>query len=229
MKITVFICFVIVAITSGCERLVINCNFAQNDDYYQCSVLNANVTFSKECREVFGIRGFHSIGKSHNDVKQISFIGKTVKYFPRGITNFFKNIERVDIESASLKEITKDDLKEFGDKLKVLRFPTENQIEIIKADLFIYNKKIEWINLTKNKIKHIENEVFDHLENLQQLHLTDNPCTSSSDEAYERSNLMTVIQSIEEKCKDQSYMIIEKLKEEIDELREKIRRLEKND
>lgn len=233
MKLTLLLCLFMVVYASGCESLVINCKY--DVDYsYQCIVLNNHVTFSKECREIVGIRGFHAIGKSHNDVKQISFIGKTVNYFPRGITKFFENIERVDIESGSLKEITKEDLREFGDKLKILRLPTGNEIEVIEADLFIYNNNLEWINLTNNKIKHIENGVFDHLENLRQLHLTDNPSTSSSDETYERSNLMTVIQSVEGKCKDQSYAFletknaeIEKLKEEIEQLQDEIRRLKK--
>lgn len=233
MKIISALFVAFVTFLSGCKSLVIDCSYNANPNYY-CDTQNTHVTISKECREIAGIRGFHSIGKTNDDVQTIYYQSKTVTYFPRGITKYFKNIDHVHLHTTNLKEITKEDLKEFGEKLKIIKLYSV-QIEIIEADLFTYNKNLELIYLKSNKIKHIANGVFDHLDKLSELYLAGNPCTSSADDADVRSKLITVIRSVEGNCKDQSYMFLEeknaenkKLRKENEILREEIRGLKQN-
>jgi hypothetical protein len=180
---------------------VIDCHYGGSS--YFCEVQNDPVTTSKDSRDITGVRGTHLSGKTNDDVIRFDIISNTVNYFPRGITKYFKNIRIVEIGHANLKEITKEDLKEFGDKLKKL-YLLNNQIEVIEADLFIYNKNLEDISMT-NKIKHIENGAFDHLKNLNTLYLGDNPCTSGGNAyAHSRSDVITLIENVEKKCKEPS-------------------------
>jgi Leucine-rich repeat (LRR) protein len=202
------ILFAVTAIySSGCESLVIDCNY-DNSSLYFCSVQNNPVTTSKDSRDITGVRGTHQSGQTNDDVTKFIIHDKTTNFFPRGITKYFKNIDYVHINYANLKEITKEDLKEFGDKLKELDLDI-NEIEVIEADLFIYNKNLEGIYMSDNKIKHIENGAFDHLKNLIVLYLGDNPCTlSGTFDAYNRSNVIKLIQNVEEKCNDRNIRFI---------------------
>lgn len=65
-------------------------------------------------------------------------------------------------------------------------------------------------NLFKsNIIKHIENGIFDGLKKLKRLELQSIPCTTNKDTTNDGSKIMIVIQSVEEKCKDPSYLYLE--------------------
>lgn len=61
--------------------------------------------------------------------------------------------------------MTKEDLKSFPD-LKQFDFEY-NQIVTVEKELFLYNRKLEYINLNDNKIKHIDPNVLDSLHFLK--------------------------------------------------------------
>jgi hypothetical protein len=223
-QILILIC--IFAVLNKCESIVIDCGNFGGHPYYTCYVKNDQVPTSEDSRDITGIRGNHSIGKTDDDVTHFAIYGKTANFFPRGITKYFKNINYVSINNANLIEISKEDLKEFGDKLKEL-YLQFNKIEVIEADLFTYNKNLQLIDLRVNKIKHIDDGAFDHLKNLNQLILHENPCTPPgiTADAKSRSEVMKLIKTVEEKCKDHSYAFLQGKNDEIKKLREENEKL----
>lgn len=227
MKFLIISLLVITSYLSSTESLVIECTHSGGTGYYYCDVKNLHVTFSKDCRDITGVRGFHLSGKTNSDVNHIYYQAKTVYYLPRGVTKYFQNIERVHISNGNLKEITKENLKEFGDKLKKLEIIAGNQVEVIESDLFIYNKNVELVKIQNNKIKHIANGAFDHLEKLKELHLSGNSCTSSSDDASDRTKIAAVVTNVEKNCKDQSYILLEEKNSRIKILEAQIEQLQK--
>jgi hypothetical protein len=158
------------------ESFTVNCKFSYFNQEYGCDVENIELITSKENRDISQVKSQHLDGKANNDVKWLIFDNKEVKFFPRSLTKFFKNVETVKITNSNLQEITQDDLKEFGKKLKKLCLGG-NEIEFIERNLFKYNANLEEISLTSNKIVYIESRVFDDLKKLSNLNFNNNPCT----------------------------------------------------
>lgn len=196
----------LVLVVGSESSVVIECNF---DDHvvaiyaYRCFVKSYDLPItSKDNREVTEIRGQHLEGKSNDDVATIDSSRLKVKFFPRGLTKFFKNLQTLYITIAELQEITKDDLKEFGGNLKNL-WIYKNEIRVIEADLFEFNPNLEDINLANNKITYIAPGAFGGLEKLHTLELDANPCTKGDTyEKDDRSKVLELIRVAENSCKN---------------------------
>lgn len=138
---------------------------SKNLDEYTCDVQNENLITSKDDRTITSIVGQNKKGFTDSDVLRFTSIHKTVNYFPKDITKFYKNIQIVEIYSGDLKEITKDDLKPFGENLKVLTL-LYNHIEVIESNLFQFNPNLKDVNLGNNRIRHIESGGLNGLQKL---------------------------------------------------------------
>lgn len=185
------------------STLTLDCLYSDHSaEYgYRCQVLNKEFITSKEDREITEVQGDHEEGKNNEDVNWFMAFYKKIHFFPRGVTKFFKNIERVEINAADLKEITKDDLKQFGDNLKEL-WLVDNEIEVIRADLFENNKNLRLISFFNNKINQIDVGAFNGLQSLKSLHLNSNLCTTFENSAYgDREKVLKLIKNVEMKCK----------------------------
>jgi hypothetical protein len=189
-------------LVGGSESLVLECEF--EDDPYGCLVQNSELITSKDIQTIFEVRGQHESGKNNNDVNFFYSHNKKVKFFPRGLTKFFRNIEKVQIYHGKLQEITKEDLKQFGDKLQEL-WLGYNKIRVIEGDLFEFNPNLEEIDLSDNYIVHIESGAFNGLEKLL-IWLESNPCTTGRDDYTEsdRQQVLEIISEVENSCKKET-------------------------
>lgn len=174
---TIFIAVLVISICES-ESLTFNCLFGYHP--YSCKLKKSTQVTSKHDREIFEVRGQHRKGKSNDDVTQFFSYEDEINFLPRGLTKFFKNIEKIFFRHASLQEIKKYDLKEFSDKLKVLDL-AYNEIRVIEKIFFKFNRNLMQIDLSFNKIFHIDSGAFRGLEKLQKLDLTSNPCTITKD------------------------------------------------
>lgn len=187
------------------QSLILECQFESLPFYgYSCKAKNRELVLSKDDREITEVKGQHSDQKTHDDVKCFT-AEAMIKYFPRGLAKFFKNIDCIDIQHSNLQEIKKDDLKEFGDKLRKL-YLTYNQIRVIESDLFENNPNLEEIYLSDNLIRHVESGAFDGLRKFREMFLMDNPCTNDYDFGYNREKVLARIERIEAKCKLSNYV-----------------------
>lgn len=140
--------------------------------------------------------------KTHmfDKVKQVIFERSTIHYIPLGLNYVFENMDTLDISYAQLKTISKEDLEQFGQNLRVL-WLNFNELEKLNADLFIYTPNIEELMLTNNKIRAIESGSLDNLNRLKTLHIQGNPCTTSYDEIDDdRDEVKASVQRIKNSC-----------------------------
>jgi hypothetical protein len=119
----------------------------------------------------------------HHDVVMI--------YFPQKLNDFFANLIAISIEKAKLRKITEEDLKPFDKLIKLfLRF---NEIEVLGANLFANNLKLQRINIEDNKIVHVDSSVFANLKDLKFLDFDDNKCHSGSADDNRFKVLMLIL------------------------------------
>lgn len=142
--------------------------------------------------------GEHQDGKSNDDVHHFSSSGKALNKFPRNLEKIFKNLDSIEINAAKISTLENKDLMAFKGQLKWLNF-TDNNIEVIEANLFEFNPNLEKINLDGNQIKFVGNGAFDNLHNLSSLEFK-NPCYSGS--ASNHSEVVKLITEIKNNCID---------------------------
>ncbi|KAG5676472.1 hypothetical protein PVAND_006304 [Polypedilum vanderplanki] len=99
----------------------------------------------------------------------------TIKYFPKYLNHFLPFLRKIFIEKALL-EVHKEDLEQFLNLEEL--YLSNNQIQVLKKDLFIYNNKLEILFISDNKIFYVDSKVFDNLKKLKFLGFLNNICFS---------------------------------------------------
>lgn len=145
---------------------------------------------------ITSITGNHLTNRSTESVKYFTSQHQKIEIFPRNLENFFPRLETFSIYNASLKEISRDDLK-FPELRKLMLY--YNEIEIIDSDLFEFTPKIFLISLLYNRIKIVESGTFDGLHKLTLLHFH-NPCHQG--DAFNQRIAKNLIKNIYENCKN---------------------------
>lgn len=196
---------------------------------YKCIAKFLEITARDGDRYVKRVYGQHTAHKSSHDVKVFYSGESTINFFPQNLENVLPNTETIQINNANLKEITRDDLRPFGEKLKNLWLGT-NDLELIEADLFDFTPNIEWIYLENNKIKNVESGALGKLHKLKNFNFVKNPCHTG--EAGSLVDVKYLIAEVEFKCEQTSYLLrrhregVEKemweLRKEVSHLRKKI-------
>jgi hypothetical protein len=125
----------------------LSCKYVNVDGY--ASFINSFKTFSP-IREVQAIHGVHKQGKSHCDVEWVR-IRTTLKYFPRGIADFYPNMTKLDASNCGLKKICREDLRGF-ENLQELNL-SHNNLTTVPDDLFVDTPKLKSISFYNNNIK----------------------------------------------------------------------------
>jgi hypothetical protein len=190
------------------------------ESVYMCNVQNFDI-FNQNRVKVDKASGEHFDGKNDKDVRGFAiFRAYNLHYFPEGIDKVFVNIFWIAIHKSNLNEISQSDLKVFPE-LKYL-YLDENQLEVLNADLFKYNTKLELIWIYKNPFKHIDAKVFSSLGLLRTLRIGTCKSTVTLQDAYNAQDLAKVIERIEEgECEDRNRVTPFRL-EKVIELSEKV-------
>lgn len=198
MKIFLLFGISLIFLFNYCESITLECSYSSCHPYC-CRVQNYELITSKDNREITAIEGEHEHGHTSDDVQFFLSYNKRVSFFPREITQFFKNIEHVRVEECRLQEITKHDLKQFGDKLKILDL-TLNELQVIEGDLFEFNVNLVKIVLDLNKIKQVGNGAFGGLNGLNILWFQSaKQCVNFK--ANSRENVLAQLPSVDERCR----------------------------
>lgn len=92
--------------------------------------------------------------------------------FPKELSDFFPNLEYMEIQYCKMKTITKEDLKGFT-KLRKLKLDF-NEISYLPGNLFEFTPNVEQLSFFHNKITKIGAEIFDKLEKLSKVDLRNN-------------------------------------------------------
>lgn len=202
MKFFLKISLLLTILVVNSQSVLIICNFRLIYDVYTCDLsgLEDNqVMYSRDNdREIVVLQGNHMRARINDDVKRVYSDDQFFDQFPRGFTKFLKNIVAIELRRAMLPAIAKEDLQEFGGKLKYLNLHL-NKIKVIEADLFVYNENLEEIILALNLIVRIGSGAFDGLTKLRVIDFSGNRCVP--DDMNFRDNVTQLIPKLEEKCK----------------------------
>jgi hypothetical protein len=74
-----------------------------------------------------------------------------------------------------------------------------NDVEVLKANTFEHNQRLELIWLDGNKIKRISSDIFDHLDKLRYLNVREKSCTLPK-VSYDHERVWKVIAMMKRKC-----------------------------
>lgn len=169
----------------------------------------------------------HKHGKNSRDVKFVKSEGKKLKVFPN-FSKVFINLEELSLKNAGLKQITKEDLKPYGSKLKNLDL-SYNEIEFLEKNLFIYNPNLVEIIFNNNKIRHVMNGAFNNIPKVERLWFEPNPCEIyTSDTPLNGNYGIEFASAIEHQCKDKIFNRIDVLENEMVNLKREIATLKRN-
>ncbi|KAG5670181.1 hypothetical protein PVAND_000461 [Polypedilum vanderplanki] len=174
------------------DAVIFNCEFSTNS----CTITNGTIS-SKSDATVTSITGTYPSGTTSNSITVIDGRGVEIRYFPLGLTKFFPNIDVIFFEGG-LREIHKEDLQQFGSKLKRV-YMSYNSIEMLEKNLFVYNPNIEYIYLDDNNIKYVDPDVLDSLNRLTNLGFSINYCYSGKVE-YNRNGVLDLIDKLRYLC-----------------------------
>lgn len=104
------------------------------------------------------IATINGYSQPNEKVRFFSVTDKVVNYIPKGLNLLFVKLIGMKFDQTSLKLVTKENLQPFPDLL--MFSSTNNQIEFLEKDLFIYNPKLQYVSFSSNKITYIDPNVF---------------------------------------------------------------------
>lgn len=106
-------------VNSASKNLNLPCIFSkESDSVYTCKIFNLTVLNQESF--IINVTGNHIVGYTNDNVTKIDIQNTTsISYLPQNFSNFFKNIEILEISSKTIKKIQKRNLIQFT-KLKKL-------------------------------------------------------------------------------------------------------------
>lgn len=182
----------------------LNCRFEISEsvefvgEVYACNVGAIHVEAPNMTLE--RVDGSHMDGKSSNEVKAMIVVSQVLQYIPKGLGETFKNLEVLHILSSELKEITKEDLKQFPN-LKSLWVNDCNLVHL-ESGLLQFNPKLKEVRFQYNEIISIAADIFEPLKDLEKADLGANSCISNR--AYDRKQLEGLLRDITRNCQQES-------------------------
>lgn len=159
-------------------------------DVYHLRIRNANKTIDD-------VKGEHARGKSNSDVKALFINDKTCFFVPKGIGRFFKHLENLQIRNSALNEVSKVDLRPFSELIGL--WLDGNNLKFLEADLFEFNRNLQFIDFRNNRIQTISADILDPIFNLREILFSGNVCISN--DARNLDQLKDVTDKINEKCR----------------------------
>ncbi|XP_070508968.1 putative leucine-rich repeat-containing protein DDB_G0290503 [Chironomus tepperi] len=180
--------------SSNIECSYITGGFLISVPIFYCRVNNDPNILTPESAESCTVSGVNQ--KTNDQVLGFYAGQKTLKYFPKCLNFYFKNLQKIYIDNCKMDVIHQSDLKPFT---KLTHIYIVDSIKVIEDGLFDYNSNLEWIGLSGSKIIHIDSKVFDHLTKLTTLWLSNVPCVRK--EAHSsRQDVEDVIKLVKSQC-----------------------------
>lgn len=193
---------VLLFITSSVGSIKLTCDFELHDNLYTCFPQKSFQITEKSDRTITEVDGKHLEGKSLADVVKFQSKGNVIKYFPEKLAAFLPKLENIDISSAKLQEVKREDFQPFGSRLKAIKL-THNEITSLEPGLFQHNINMETINLSDNQIKYVGEGALASMKfHIISISFYNNRCYN--DGAYHpkvtKSKVVKILMDIERRC-----------------------------
>lgn len=200
--------------TLKCDFSVIA--FWEIGDKYGC-----NGEFIIEDREemnVMKVTGSHLTGKTNKCVLGVKFLNPAVTRLPRGMENFFPNLEAIYSETGELTEIAKDDFAPFPMLKQVHLY--KHKIKVLNSDLFASNPNVMHVSFAGNPLTTIGRTTFTRISELKSLFLLGANCIDKA-VINDRPGVEDLMATLYAKCPPSFQMIQKEILESF-ELEKKI-------
>lgn len=154
------------------------------------------IRLSENDAVVTGVNGNHATGQTGDTVNAIDTRGHLTPRFFINLNKFFPNLETVLFEKG-MTEIHKEELAQFPNMKRL--YLSNNELQVIEADLFKNNKNLQLIFMDNCKIKSVASNVFDGLDSLTYLGFQNNQCYSGHVE-NDRGRTVELAENIYKNC-----------------------------
>lgn len=170
---------------------------------YTCSLPEGNKNERKVTnathRDIIDVVGPHMKNMNNTDIRQIHIFKHKFEYFPRGLTNFFENIEAIHAGMNALAFLEKEDMKIFT-KLRFL-YLYNNVLQSLKSDVLEDNLDIEYVSFYGNQLAHIGSNILTPLKSLKTAYFNKNVCIDKQ-AVHNLREVAEIKLEISERCSD---------------------------
>jgi hypothetical protein len=152
-------------------------NYAVVGSSYRCVTTNVPASSNQT---VTGVTGTHTSGRNNSHVNGIKIFGNhTLSFIPRGIKNFFPNINVLDMAYMAFETLHGDELDEIAPQLRIF-FCYNGSLTSISSRFFESTQKLLSIGFSHNEIERVGRNLFTpvNVTQLTYLHFRDNPCVN---------------------------------------------------
>lgn len=136
---------------------------------------------------------------NNTDVRQIHIFKHKFEYFPRGLTDFFENIEAIHAGMNALAFLEKDDMKIFT-KLRFL-YLYNNVLQSLKSDVLEDNLDLQYVSFYGNQLAHIGSNLLTPLKSLKTAYFNKNVCIDLQ-AVHNLRDLAEIKLEISQRCSD---------------------------
>lgn len=129
-----------------------------------CAVNNLNVRSANQT--VTTINNQTASFYRDKNVKYMLIQSQFAHHMPKGIANFFPDLENFEISHSRLKSIQQEDLKPFKTLKQVFFFA--NNLERLDSDFFLFNPELRVIAFDNNELKFVGKDILKPLKKLKE-------------------------------------------------------------
>lgn len=201
---------ILFALLSSTKALTFNCEFSEREiptiflpPLYACHLTIIEDISDSEF--LTGVNGIHLEERTNADVKFLDIHNVTdLQFIPKGIGNFFPNLEALHFLSCNLTELRGDELQPFP-KISWLRLVGNLHLEIIPGNLFKNKPQMEVICLSSNGINNVGIGLLDGLINLRHVDFLFNKCINKlveNDNSLSEAELNELKVDLQINCSD---------------------------
>lgn len=170
-----FVIFPVLLLASYSDAWNLRCEFrlavfAEVGNVYTCV---AQVSSSGGSLAIENVTGDHMDGESNADVLGFSLLRRDMNFVPKGIVNFFPNLQALAFPFSNLFYVSAADLP-FPDLLHFRVW--SNQIYYLDSDLFRNNPKLRLIDFDRNSLQSVGPDLLTNLKDLRSVDFSNNIC-----------------------------------------------------
>jgi len=187
----------LVLITSV-HAIIFHCTFSDQFNLigirYTCQ---GNAEISGDGETVSEVRGNHWPGRINFDVESVIMaFQEDFTRLPRGIHEFFPNLQVINWSAGNLEAITSEDLQMLP-QMRLLNFHG-NRIVTLHSNLFEHTPQMQYISFSNNLLQHTGLDLLTNMDNLTVAFFISNPCIST--EALTREEVQELNLQLPIKC-----------------------------
>jgi Leucine rich repeat len=160
------------------DSLILECDYSVRSNWrifnvYTCT---GKVLLVGDPQVITEVSTNHLNSNNNNYVRSLLIENQSLRLIPKNISNFFPNLESLNINRCGIEKIEREDLSDFPNLLQLHLNP--NRISEIGNNLFEGNSRLKFITFSGNPIKHVAQNVFDDLKELEYLDIEAGTCVS---------------------------------------------------